>query len=107
MKKVGLVLPYNHTLLSIGAILDVIETVNRLFSSQGKEQPFTVTVFKTQEQIQNNEGDFHGYPVKSVRSNQKVDLVFIPALTTARIKDVIEKKLEIHSMAAKTVRRRR
>ena len=68
MKNIGLVVPFDHTLFSIGAILDVIETVNKLFFSLGKDRPFSITVFQTSEQIEINGNHFHGYPVKSVRS---------------------------------------
>ncbi len=52
MKKIGLIVPHDHTLLSIGAIFDVIETVNRIFVSANREKPFSLTIFQSPEQIQ-------------------------------------------------------
>ena len=91
MKKIGLIVPYNHTMLSIGAIVDVIETVNRILVNANKEEPFRITVFQTPQQIQHHGNLFHGYPVKSIRSKYQTDIVFIPALATGKIEETIAK----------------
>jgi transcriptional regulator GlxA family with amidase domain len=91
MKKIGLIVPHDHTLLSIGAIFDVIETVNRIFVSINREKPFSLTVFQAPEQIQRNGNLFHGYPVKSIRTNHQLDIVFIPALATGEMDETLAK----------------
>src|SRR5688572_9656337 len=90
MKKIGLIVPYHYTLFSMGAILDVIGTVNRMLSSFSKSERFDVTVFNLPEQIHDNGNEFHGYPVRSIRSSVTVDIIFVPGLATARIKEVID-----------------
>src|SRR5688572_28704919 len=89
MKKIGLIVPHDHTLLSIGAIFDVIETVNRIFVSINREKPFSLTVFQAPEQIQRNGNLFHGYHVKSIRTNHPLDIVFIPALATGKMDETL------------------
>jgi transcriptional regulator GlxA family with amidase domain len=91
MKKVGLIVPYDYTLLSIGSILDVIETVNKIFVNEKKEKPFSITVFQTPDQIRLYGDFFHGYPVKSIRSNRQADIVFIPSLATGKMKETLSK----------------
>src|SRR5687767_3984287 len=91
MKKIGLIIPHDHTLLSIGAIFDVIETVNRIFVSANREKPFSLTIFQSPEQIQQHGKLFHGYPVKSIRSNQQMDIVFIPSVATRTMDETLAK----------------
>ena len=91
MKKIGLIIPHDHTLLSIGAIFDVIETVNRIFVSANREKPFSLSIFQSPEQIQQHGKLFHGYPVKSIRSNQQMDIVFIPSVATRKMDETLAK----------------
>lgn len=91
MKKVGLIVPYDYTLLSIGSILDVLEIVNKITAKGNQERTFGVTVFQSPDQIRSNGNSFHGYPVRSIRSNRFVDIVFIPALATGRMEDTLSK----------------
>ena len=91
MKKIGLIVPHDHTLLSIGATFDVIETVNRIFVSTSREKPFSLSIFQSPEQIERDGKLFHGYPVKSIRSNQQVDIVFIPSVATRKMDETLAK----------------
>jgi transcriptional regulator GlxA family with amidase domain len=91
MKKIGLIIPHDHTLLTIGAIFDVIETVNRICASSNCEKPFNISLFQSPEQIQQHGKLFHGYPVKSIRSNQQMDIVFIPSVATAKMEETLAK----------------
>jgi transcriptional regulator GlxA family with amidase domain len=89
MRSIGMIIPYDHNQLTIGAVFDVIETVNRIYASTGREKPFSITILHTPEQIQHNGRFFHGYPVKSVRSGFRADIVFIPSLAMGKIKETI------------------
>ncbi|HET6544960.1 MAG TPA: DJ-1/PfpI family protein, partial [Chryseolinea sp.] len=91
MKKVGLIVPHDHTLLSIGATFDVIETVNRIFVSANRESPFSLSIFQTPEQIQTHGKLFHGYPARSIRSNQQMDIVLIPSVATGKMDETLAK----------------
>ncbi len=91
MKILGLIIPYDYKLLSIAAILDVFETVNRLYSSQKENKPFQIRIFQTPEQLEKNGGLFNEYKVEPLESNLKIDVVLIPSFTTENISDTIHK----------------
>jgi len=91
MKNLGLIIPYDYKLLSIAAILDVFETVNRIYSENKKGIPFDITFFQTPEQINKDCGSFHGYPVRSITSDIRSDIVLVPSFTTVNMKDTITK----------------
>jgi len=91
MKNLGLIVPYDYKLLSIAAILDVFETVNRIYAESKHEIPFTIHIVRTTEQIEKEGCLFQGYPVKSVKSNLKVDMVLIPSFTTTDMTDTLLK----------------
>jgi hypothetical protein len=65
MKKICLIIPYDYKLLSIAAILDVFETVNRIYIEGNKEIPFEIHIFQTPDQIKKDGDSFHGYSIAS------------------------------------------
>jgi transcriptional regulator GlxA family with amidase domain len=91
MKRLGLIIPYDYKLLSIAAILDVFETVNKLYAENQREIPFKITIIQTQSQIKTNGSKFHGYPVEPVESELKVDIVLIPSFTTDNMVNTLMK----------------
>lgn len=91
MKNLSLIVPYDYKLLSIAAILDVFETVNRIHDENKREKPFGVQIIQTPEQIKKCGCTFHGYPVRSIKSKQKADVVLIPAFTTGNMMETISK----------------
>ncbi|HEY4785347.1 MAG TPA: DJ-1/PfpI family protein, partial [Bacteroidales bacterium] len=91
MKHLALIVPYDYKLLSIAAILDVFETVNKLYSEEKKEIPFNISVVQTPEQIRENGLSFHGYTVQSVDSAIKAEVILIPSFTTMNMGDTIIK----------------
>lgn len=82
MKNLGLIVPYDYKLLSIAAILDVFETVNRIYTGMKREAPFDITLFQTPDQITENGGFFHGHRVQPLDSDVKTDIALIPSFTT-------------------------
>jgi transcriptional regulator GlxA family with amidase domain len=91
MKNLGLIVPYDYKLLSIAAILDVFETVNKIYIENQLEKPFNITIIQTPEQIERDGCSFHGYLVKSVRSNLKLDIVLIPSFSTDNMTETLQK----------------
>lgn len=91
MKNLGLILPSDYKLLSIAAILDVFETVNRIYAESRREIPFMIHIVRTPEQIKKDGCSFHGYPVKSIKSKLKVDIALIPSFTTTNMTDTLLK----------------
>ena len=90
MKKIGIIIPYDYKLLSIAAILDVFESVNKICTDRKESPPFEITMYQLPEQIVKG-NTFHGYQVKSIKSNNISNLVLIPSFTTDQIKNTIVK----------------
>ena len=91
MKNLGLILPYDYKLLSIAAILDVFETVNRISAEENVEQPFRIHIVRTSEQIEKEGNSFQNYPVLSLQSDLNPDVVLIPSFTTSNMPETIRK----------------
>ena len=91
MKKIGLILPFDYKLLSIAAILDVFETVNRIHAGSMNDKPFDIHVLRTPEQIETEGYSFHGYTVESIKANLNVDIVLIPSFTTDNMNETLLK----------------
>ena len=93
MKNIGLIVPFDYKLLSIAAILDVFETVNRIYSDNKQGIPFGIHILQTPEQISQTGSLFHGHPVESIYAESTYNLVLIPSFTTSNIKDTIHRNL--------------
>lgn len=91
MKNIGLILPYDYKLLSIAAILDVFETVNRIYLENKHETPFRIHIVQTPDQIKSGEHSFNSHPVKSVDSGFSADIVLIPSFTTNNLTETLLK----------------
>ena len=91
MKNLALILPFDYKLLSIAAILDVFETVNRIVAENYLELPVEISIVQSPEQIDKDCNSFHGYPIKSITSDFVADIVLIPSFTTSSIKETISK----------------
>jgi transcriptional regulator GlxA family with amidase domain len=91
MKNIGLLLPYDYKLLSIAAILDVFETVNKIFAENKLDAPFKIQVLQTYMQIKQSENLFHGYSIQTLDSDTQYDIVLIPSFTTNDMKETLEK----------------
>lgn len=91
MTSLALIVPYDYKLLSIAAILDVFETVNRIYKEENRDKPFEVHVLRSPDQIEKEGTMLHGYPVTSISSELKVDLVLIPSFSTENMKETLSK----------------
>jgi len=91
MKNLGLIIPLDYKLLSIAAILDVFETVNRIYAENHLESPIEIKIIQSPEQIKRDCSSFHGYPVISITSNFVADIVLIPSFSTFNLKETITK----------------
>jgi len=76
--QLGIVLTKDHRLLSVAAILDVFETVNRFYSSEGTQKPFTINLLR---QPAHESLPYPGYELKSPDKEQYYDLILIPSFT--------------------------
>jgi hypothetical protein len=71
MKSLGLIVPYDYKLLSIAAILDVFETVNRIYLENKRALPFSIRILQTPEQIEQGKNLFLGHSVESIYADSQ------------------------------------
>ncbi|MCX2575284.1 GlxA family transcriptional regulator [Pedobacter sandarakinus] len=85
MLKIGLLLPQNYRLLSVAAILDVMDTVNGLYAAMDLPNPFELRMVT----INNSQNRVSDHPHESVSEAGGFDLIFIPSFATADMQDSI------------------
>jgi len=84
MKKIGVLLTKNYKLLSIAAILEVFEAVNKFHSDEQQENPFKIYLLGA-DIISTSPKEVFGYPLKSIQDPELVDLILIPAFTSTNM----------------------
>jgi len=82
MVHLGILLTRKYRLLSVAAILDVFETVNRFYTEQGQDPAFCIKVLCTSSLKQAGLKDFAGYQPQLIQDQPRQDLIFIPAFNT-------------------------
>src|SRR5882757_7312728 len=85
MVHLGILLTRKYRLLSVAAILDVFETVNRFYEDQGQEPAFCIKVLCTSSLKQEGLEDFAGYQPQLIQDQPRQDLIFIPAFSTESV----------------------
>lgn len=90
MIEVGILITHQYKLLSIAAILDVFETVNKIYKESGQPAPFNLSLFHTTDFSQNRGDVFSGYNLTSIDSDLSPNLILIPSFTTDDIKKSIQ-----------------
>jgi transcriptional regulator GlxA family with amidase domain len=89
MRKIGVLLTKNYKLLSIAAILEVFETVNKFHLDEQQEQPFDIQLLEAEdENVQVKEA--FGYPLKSIQEPGLIDLILIPAFTSTNLPQTLK-----------------
>ena len=86
MVQLGLLLPNKYRLLSVAAILDVFETVNRIYKPTDEGPFFRITVFQADSQPQISIGTYTAQPI---RGAAKQDILLVPAFNSENIKQSI------------------
>src|SRR5258708_11543063 len=94
MVQLGILLTRKYRLLSVWAILDVFETVNRFYTAEGQEPPFCIKVLQSAGMKQAGIEDFAGYQPQLIQDQPRQDLIFIPAFSTDDIKETISANQE-------------
>jgi len=89
MIETGLLVTKQHRLLSIAAILDVFETVNKYFCSTGQEVPFNITLLTT-----GDDQSIENYKLESIRSTGPKKLILIPAFNTDNMQQALADNYE-------------
>lgn len=79
MIQVGLLITQQYRLLSVAAILDVFETVNKFAKAEGQEAPFGISLLSAHKEAPT---PLFGYPTRYVGDSGDMDLVLIPSFST-------------------------
>lgn len=91
MIKLGLVLTNQYRLLSVAAILDVFENVNRFYEEQGKQLPFSISLlYEPEKQPVQRQTFFNSYELLAVQDAQVQDLILVPAFKNANVQQAIK-----------------
>src|SRR4051812_42271275 len=87
MLHIGIILPKDYRLLSIAAILDVFESVNRIYVEKKADPYYRITIFGANDE----ETNFHGYPMESIHTDIRPDLILIPSFATPDMKATLQR----------------
>lgn len=93
MVQVALLLTKKYRLLSIAAILDVFDTVNNYYKSNGKDAIFNLNLFYIGDYT-NEVSTFEKYIPKLLTATDKQDIVLIPAFDTGEISLSLNENVE-------------
>lgn len=76
--QLGILLTKDHRLLSVAAIIDVLETANRFYRSEGKQEPFVIDLLH----LPSHESmSYPGYASKNPAKDEYYDLLLVPSFT--------------------------
>ncbi|MBO9728759.1 MAG: helix-turn-helix domain-containing protein [Chitinophaga sp.] len=81
MIKIGILLIRHYKLLSLAAITDVLETVNKIYQKNGDTTPFTITLVSTKETAHLSTA-FPNYESLDIAATPGFNLVLIPSFTS-------------------------
>jgi transcriptional regulator GlxA family with amidase domain len=89
MVQIGLLLTKQYRLLSIAAILDVFDTVNKFYSKSGEEVPFNTSLLYHQDDQHQQANVIMGYPAEAIQTAGEKQLILVPAFNTDEMKQTI------------------
>jgi transcriptional regulator GlxA family with amidase domain len=91
MINLGLLLTNQYRLLSVAAILDVFETVNRIYFDEGRDAPFEINLFYD-DKIKNSEQTafFPGYRPVKISEAEGQDLILVPSFVNENISEALQ-----------------
>lgn len=81
MNKIGILLTKNYKLLSLAAILDVFETVNKFYEEAQQNLPFQIYLMASEQTVLHLKEAYH-YQLLILDEAELMDLILIPAFTT-------------------------
>jgi len=89
MKKIAVLLSKNYKLLSVAAILDVFDTVNKFYANSNAAQFFNIKLLVAEDDISKYQEIF-GYQTVGIQTDEIMDLILIPAFTTDNMPQTIQ-----------------
>lgn len=81
MLQIGLLLIRHYKLLSLAAITDVFETVNKIYHKKGQDAPFRITLVHTSG-TEHLAAAFPGHPSEGIAGGTAFNLVLVPSFTS-------------------------
>ncbi|MEO6228879.1 MAG: helix-turn-helix domain-containing protein [Ferruginibacter sp.] len=91
MTQIGIILGHEYKLLSVAAILDVFDTVNKLYKEDGNPPPFDIVLIHLPDKDVQMGSNYFGCQLRSIEVETSPDLVLIPSFATSDIKQAIQK----------------
>lgn len=88
MLQIGILLIRHYKLLSLAAITDVLDTVNKIYQKNDQPAPFTITLVHTPE-MAHVANAFPDYASQSTTAEGIFNLVLVPAFTTDDIRGAL------------------
>lgn len=89
MRQIGVLLSKNYKLLSIAAILEVFETVNKLDVADGLPKPFHINILTSEETLATQKEAF-GYTLQNINEAQTMEIILIPAFTSDNMAETLQ-----------------
>ncbi len=89
MKQIGVLLSHNYKLLSVAAILEVFETVNKFNETAGLPAAFELYLLASAEKVKTQTEAF-GYPLQSIQEVKQLDMILIPAFTSDNMPETLK-----------------
>lgn len=86
MRQIGILLTKNYKLLSVAAILEVFETVNKIYTNKGQLKPFEINLLTSNLNEQN---EALGYQLELLNGNKRFDMILIPAFTSDNMAETL------------------
>ncbi|RWX03740.1 GlxA family transcriptional regulator [Flavobacterium cerinum] len=84
--QLGILLTKDHRLLSVAALLDVLETANRFYEEEGEISPFTINLIH----LEGHEiASYAGHMPKVVSRDVDYDLLLIPAFKSEMLAEAL------------------
>lgn len=81
MKKIGLLLSRDYKLLSVAAVLEVFETVNKFSAASEQAIPFDIYLLASEETIAQTR-EALGYQLTDLKNAPLMQIILIPAFTS-------------------------
>ena len=81
MKKIGLLLSRDYKLLSVAAVLEVFETVNKFSAASEQAIPFDIYLLASEETIAQTK-EALGYQLTDLKDAPLMQIILIPAFTS-------------------------
>lgn len=88
MLQIGILLIRHYKLLSLAAITDVLDTVNKIYQKNDQPAPFNITLVHTPE-MAHVANAFPDYASQPIAAASAFNLVLVPAFTTDDIREAI------------------